>query len=121
MPTRARRQSRTPWLIVATPLLLLAAAHAALPFQPAHSLGRGAHAMPRPYFLLIALILLAAVCGRAFASGAYPACFELFGPANGDQWGYAARAVDLDGDGRPELLTGLWSDLTDEAVVQIRR
>ena len=71
--------------------------------------------------LLISLSSLALV-GRALASGAFPAHHEVFSPPSSlfGPLGAGGLALDLDGDGRAELVTGLL-DETDTSYVQIRR
>ena len=71
--------------------------------------------------ILVSLAALA-LAGRALASGAYPAHHEVFTPAGlGDPWGFEGRVLDLDGDGRAELVAGLWDNFGDNSYVQIRR
>ena len=73
---------------------------------------------------LVVLISLSSLVlgGRALASGAFPAHHEVFGsPLQNGPYVLKGRALDLHGDGRAELVTGLWDEFTDDAYVQIRR
>ena len=77
---------------------------------------------------LVVLISLSSLVlgGRALASGAFPAHHEAFAPPLQSlpqdlPYGFKGRALDLYGDGRAELVTGLWDENTDDAYVQIRK